>query len=153
MGANQSNIQEKINYNCPVCKETGKVPNIAGRFHIISSTECQCSGCNTIFEKKKYYKPGDDVNIVKNDVVVDNPPFTDGKNDSIELTLSQRFSCLCATSVDINENEMNLSIHGVPGLHPDKVEKLVLSEEKEVVQEKVEQLSLVEPTVSETMER
>ena len=45
-----------VNYNCPVCQESGKLPNIAGRFFIINQTECQCNGCNTIFDKNRFYK-------------------------------------------------------------------------------------------------
>jgi hypothetical protein len=50
-------IQNAVNYDCPICKETGKTPNMAGRFFIISETECQCNGCNTIFDKSRFYKP------------------------------------------------------------------------------------------------
>ena len=42
----------KCNYNCPVCRASGSVPNMAGRFYIINTYECQCNGCNTIFSKK-----------------------------------------------------------------------------------------------------
>ena len=45
-----------VNYDCPVCQKSGKLPNIAGRFFIINLTECKCNGCNTVFEKTKYYK-------------------------------------------------------------------------------------------------
>jgi len=45
-----------VNYDCPVCRETGKLPNIAGRFFIINETECQCNGCKTVFEKSRFYK-------------------------------------------------------------------------------------------------
>lgn len=48
--------QKPVNYDCPVCKETGKTPNILGKFFIINLHECQCNGCNTIFEKSKFYK-------------------------------------------------------------------------------------------------
>ena len=48
-------VQNPVNYNCPVCKSTGKLPNAAGRFFIINDTDCQCNGCNTIFEKTKFY--------------------------------------------------------------------------------------------------
>lgn len=50
------NILEPVNYYCPNCKESGKIPNIAGRFHIISLTHCKCNGCENIFEKKDFYK-------------------------------------------------------------------------------------------------
>ena len=56
MGANFSSLNP-VNYDCPVCKETGKLPNLAGKFFIINKTECQCNGCNTIFEKSRFYKP------------------------------------------------------------------------------------------------
>ena len=42
-----------VNYNCPVCKETKKAPNIFGRFNNISDTECRCNGCNTVFPKEQ----------------------------------------------------------------------------------------------------
>jgi hypothetical protein len=45
-----------VNYNCPVCKQSGKLPNIAGKFYIISNNMCKCNGCNSIFEKTKFYK-------------------------------------------------------------------------------------------------
>jgi len=44
------------NYNCGVCRKTNKVPNIAGRFFIINETQCQCGGCETIFDKSEVYK-------------------------------------------------------------------------------------------------
>ena len=50
------NIIEPINYNCPVCVDSGKLPNIAGRFFLINDKECQCNGCNTIFPKEQFYK-------------------------------------------------------------------------------------------------
>lgn len=37
--------------------ETGKVPNIAGRFHLINETQCQCNGCRTVFEKEIIFRP------------------------------------------------------------------------------------------------
>ena len=45
-----------VNYDCPVCQNSGKLPNIAGKFFIISSTECKCNGCNTVFEKSRFFK-------------------------------------------------------------------------------------------------
>lgn len=45
-----------VNYNCPVCKLTGQLPNMAGRFFIKSLSECYCNGCNTVFEKSRFYK-------------------------------------------------------------------------------------------------
>jgi hypothetical protein len=44
--------QNPVNYFCPVCKNTGQTPNIAGKFFYINETECKCNGCNTVFEKK-----------------------------------------------------------------------------------------------------
>jgi len=49
--------QTPVNYDCPVCKDSGKLPNMAGKFFIINESECQCNGCNTIFEKSRFYKP------------------------------------------------------------------------------------------------
>jgi hypothetical protein len=46
-----------VNYSCPVCRTSGKLPNIAGRFFLINETECQCNGCNTKFNKRLFYKP------------------------------------------------------------------------------------------------
>lgn len=45
----------KCNYHCPVCRSKYLHPNIAGRFHLITPTLCQCNGCNTIFEKSEFY--------------------------------------------------------------------------------------------------
>ena len=58
MGLKMSKLYEQnpVNYGCPKCKESGKLPNIAGRFHIISETECQCNGCKTIYPKSQFYK-------------------------------------------------------------------------------------------------
>ena len=50
------NIIKPVNYNCPVCMEEGRLPNIAGRFHIINDNECKCNGCKTIYPKKRFYK-------------------------------------------------------------------------------------------------
>ena len=51
----------KCNYNCPVCRASGSVPNMAGRFYSINRYECQCNGCNSIFLKKLFSShPGDD---------------------------------------------------------------------------------------------
>ncbi len=49
------NIINPVNYNCPTCMKTGKLPNIAGRFHIINIAECQCNGCKTIYPKQQFY--------------------------------------------------------------------------------------------------
>jgi hypothetical protein len=45
-----------VNYDCPVCQASNKIPNMAGRFAIINETKCQCNGCLTIFDKKQFYK-------------------------------------------------------------------------------------------------
>jgi hypothetical protein len=45
-----------VNYDCPICKETKRLPNLLGKFFIINEKECQCNGCNTIFPKSKFYK-------------------------------------------------------------------------------------------------
>ena len=45
-----------VNYNCPECQKTNKIPNIAGRFFLINETECQCNGCSNVFPKTKFYK-------------------------------------------------------------------------------------------------
>jgi hypothetical protein len=50
-----------VNHDCPVCQKTGKLPNIAGRFHIINKNECKCNGCNTVFEKSRFYKTTENV--------------------------------------------------------------------------------------------
>jgi rubredoxin len=47
--------QEKCNYHCPICRLSGKIPNIAGKFIIINENKCQCNACNYIFDKNKYY--------------------------------------------------------------------------------------------------
>ncbi len=57
MGVNYSSLNP-VNYNCPVCQKSGRLPNIAGKFFILNANECQCNGCNTIFNKKTYYNPG-----------------------------------------------------------------------------------------------
>ncbi len=55
------------NYYCPVCKISGKEPNLAGRFFLISETQCQCNGCNNIFDKSIIYRPviNDAVSLAK----------------------------------------------------------------------------------------
>jgi len=60
----KSHIEEVIfkrnnncNNDCPVCKKSGKTPNLAGRFFLINDRECQCNACNTIFPKEEFYKP------------------------------------------------------------------------------------------------
>jgi hypothetical protein len=63
MGGKISKIMEPIavNYDCPVCQETGKLPNIAGRFFLINEKECKCNGCNTVFDKNRFYKTAENV--------------------------------------------------------------------------------------------
>jgi hypothetical protein len=57
MGNIFSNKKVKfVNYNCPVCMESGLTPNIAGKFFIINDKECQCNGCKKIFNKSDFYK-------------------------------------------------------------------------------------------------
>lgn len=55
MGTTFSHQAKKCNYHCPVCKASGSTPNMAGRFFIINETQCQCNGCNTVFEKEMFY--------------------------------------------------------------------------------------------------
>jgi len=55
-----------VNYDCPVCQKSGKLPNLAGKFFIINLKECQCNGCNTIFEKKLFFKTVVDSEIYTN---------------------------------------------------------------------------------------
>jgi hypothetical protein len=49
-------LNNRCNYHCPVCKKTGKVPNIAGKFFLINDTECKCNACNSVFPKSQFYK-------------------------------------------------------------------------------------------------
>ncbi len=44
-----------VNYQCPTCMSLNRLPNIAGRFHLINETQCQCNGCNTIYPKEMFY--------------------------------------------------------------------------------------------------
>jgi len=46
-----------VNYHCPNCMRTGKLPNAGGKFHLVSETICQCNGCNAIYPKTQFYKP------------------------------------------------------------------------------------------------
>jgi len=57
MGQYQSRNFNPVNYNCPVCMASKKLPNIAGRFHLINERECKCNGCNSVFDKERFYKP------------------------------------------------------------------------------------------------
>lgn len=45
-----------VNHNCPVCMErSDAIPNAGGRFFIINDTQCQCNGCNAIFQKSEFF--------------------------------------------------------------------------------------------------
>lgn len=59
MGLKLSKVydQNNVNYDCPKCKNSGKIPNISGRFYIINKYQCQCNGCKTIYPKSQIYKP------------------------------------------------------------------------------------------------
>ena len=48
--------QQICNYNCNICRESGKIPNILGRFFLIDNNKCICNGCNTIYDKNLFYK-------------------------------------------------------------------------------------------------
>ena len=52
----------KCNYHCPICRSSQSIPNLAGKFHVISTTHCQCNGCNTIFEKDAFYSQPENPN-------------------------------------------------------------------------------------------
>ena len=67
---NQLKRLNPVNANCPVCQTSGKLPNLAGRFFIINSTDCQCNSCNTIFEKSKFFKPVVDAEIADDEKIV-----------------------------------------------------------------------------------
>ena len=56
MGQTTSRNTNPVNYDCPVCMASNKLPNAGGRFFLINETQCQCNGCNTIFDKTKFYK-------------------------------------------------------------------------------------------------
>ena len=57
MGLNISKIKERhgVNYYCPVCKNSNKVPNLVGKFILINDYQYKCSGCNSIFNKNSIY--------------------------------------------------------------------------------------------------
>jgi uncharacterized C2H2 Zn-finger protein len=57
MGIPFSKIKERdgVNYHCPVCKNTGKPPNLVGKFFQINDNQFKCSGCNNIFDKNIIY--------------------------------------------------------------------------------------------------
>jgi hypothetical protein len=56
-----------VNHDCPVCQKSGKLPNLAGKFFIINLNECQCNGCNTIFDKNTFFKPVSDNGTITSD--------------------------------------------------------------------------------------
>lgn len=56
MMSSKNNEPQPVNSNCPVCKQTNRLPNLLGKFYIINEKECRCNGCNTIFQKSKFYK-------------------------------------------------------------------------------------------------
>ena len=64
MGLSESKLAKKngVNHDCPMCKLTGKPPNILGKFNIINDKEYKCNSCETIFKRefcemcKKPYK-------------------------------------------------------------------------------------------------
>ena len=57
MGSYLSKIKERngVNYHCPVCKSSGKNPNLVGKFIEINEQQFKCNGCNSIFNKKSVY--------------------------------------------------------------------------------------------------
>ena len=77
MGASSSSsniipTNNLCNYHCPMCQQTGKTPNIAGRFFILDEEFCQCNACKTVFEKKQFYKDvSDPIPKVVEGVVLD----------------------------------------------------------------------------------
>ena len=48
--------REFVNYDCPTCRKSNKLPNIGGRFFIINESQCQCNGCKTVYPKEQFYK-------------------------------------------------------------------------------------------------
>jgi hypothetical protein len=57
MGLNISKIKERngVNHDCPVCKNTKKVPNLVGRFILINEYQYKCSGCDSLFNKNTIF--------------------------------------------------------------------------------------------------
>ena len=57
MGSHLSKIKERngVNYHCPVCKNTNKLPNLVGRFFQINEEQFKCTGCHSIFNKNIIY--------------------------------------------------------------------------------------------------
>ena len=57
MGSFLSKIKERngVNYDCPVCKNTNKPPNLVGKFVLINEEQFKCTGCNNTFNKNSIY--------------------------------------------------------------------------------------------------
>jgi len=57
MGSLFSKIKQRngVNYHCPVCKSSGKIPNLVGKFIEINKEHFKCNGCNNLFNKKSIY--------------------------------------------------------------------------------------------------
>jgi hypothetical protein len=57
MGSHISKIKQRngVNYNCSVCRNSKKVPNLVGRFIKINDSQFKCNGCNSIFNKDIIY--------------------------------------------------------------------------------------------------
>ena len=58
MGSYLSKIKKRdgVNYDCPLCKKSGKVPNLVGKFELINDQYFKCNGCNSIFNKNVIYQ-------------------------------------------------------------------------------------------------
>lgn len=63
MGQSSSTNSDKVNINCPNCMSKGKLPNLAGKFHLINNEECKCNGCGNIYKKDIIYKTDIESNI------------------------------------------------------------------------------------------
>jgi hypothetical protein len=48
---NQQAKLSGVNYDCAVCKQTKRLPNLLGKFVIINTTEYQCNSCETIYKR------------------------------------------------------------------------------------------------------
>jgi transposase-like protein len=57
MGSHLSKIKKQngVNYNCPVCKNSKKTPNLVGKFILVNAHHFKCNGCNSIFNEKSIY--------------------------------------------------------------------------------------------------
>lgn len=51
MGSHISKIKEQnaVNYHCPVCKSSNKIPNLVGKFILVNEHNFKCNGCNHTF--------------------------------------------------------------------------------------------------------